>query len=112
MQQPHVGRFFEDPPWSPASDGPGRNATATAKPATSKTQFADGQTDAARSHRLKLARRSGDTGPMLLLLADEGGSFTVSPNLELVLWTLFVFLLVVAAIYGVFRLVTRGRRSG
>ena len=49
---------------------------------------------------------------MLLLLADEGGSFTVAPNVALVLWTLFVLLLVVAVIYGVVRLVARGRRNG
>lgn len=49
---------------------------------------------------------------MLLLLADEGGSFTVSPNLGLVLWTLLVFLLVVAMIYGVVRLVAHSRRKG
>ena len=49
---------------------------------------------------------------MLPLLADEGGSFTVSPNLELVLWTLFVLLLVVAVIYGLVRLVAHSRRNG
>ena len=49
---------------------------------------------------------------MFVLLADEGGSFTVSPNLELVLWTLFVFLIVVAVIYGIVRLVMHSRRNG
>jgi flagellar biogenesis protein FliO len=49
---------------------------------------------------------------MLLLLADEGGSFTVSPDLGLVLWTLLVLLLVAAVIYAVVRLVARSRRSG
>jgi hypothetical protein len=75
-------------------------------------QFADGQTDAARSHRLKPEPPAGDTAPMLLMLADEGGSFTVAPNLALVLWTLFVLLLVAAVIYGVVRLVARARRNG
>ena len=49
---------------------------------------------------------------MLLLLADDGGSFNVSPNLALVLWTLFVLLLVVAVIYAVVRLVAHSRRNG
>jgi flagellar biogenesis protein FliO len=49
---------------------------------------------------------------MLVLLTDGGGSFTVSPNVEIVLWTLFVLLLVVAVIYAIVRLVTRGRRDG
>ena len=75
-------------------------------------QFADSQTDAARSPRLKPAPEQGDTAPMLLLLADEGGSFTVAPSLALVLWTLFVLLLVAAVIYAVVRLVARNRRNG
>lgn len=75
-------------------------------------QFANGRTDAARSQRLEPKPPTGDTAPMLLLLADEGGSFTVSPSLGLVLWTLFVVLLVAAAIYAVVRLVARGRRNG
>jgi hypothetical protein len=49
---------------------------------------------------------------MLLLLADDTGSFTVSPNLALVLWTLLVFLLVAAVIYAVVRLVAHSRRNG
>lgn len=73
-------------------------------------QFADDQTEAARGHRFKSAFDTGDTAPMLLLLADEGGSFTVSPNLALVLWTLFVVLLVAAVIYAVVRLVAHSRR--
>jgi hypothetical protein len=48
---------------------------------------------------------------MLMLLADEGGSFTASPNLGLVLWTLFVLLLVAAVIYAVVRLVAHSRRN-
>jgi hypothetical protein len=49
---------------------------------------------------------------MLLLLADEGGSLTVSPDLGLVLWTLFGLLLVAAVIYAVVRLVAHSRRNG
>ena len=49
---------------------------------------------------------------MLMLLAEDGGSFTVSPDLGLVLWTLFVLLLVAAVIYGIVRLVAHRRRNG
>jgi hypothetical protein len=49
---------------------------------------------------------------VLLLLADDSGSFTVSPDLGLVLWTLFVLLLVAAVIYAVVRLVAHSRRNG
>jgi hypothetical protein len=78
----------------------------------SEMQFAAAFAHAARSHRLKPAPDQGDTAPVLLLLADDTGSFTVSPNLALVLWTLLVFLLVAAVIYAVVRLVAHSRRNG
>ncbi len=47
---------------------------------------------------------------MLLLLAAEGGSFTVSPDVGLLLWTLFVLLLVVAVLGALWAM--RRRRRG
>jgi len=49
---------------------------------------------------------------VLTLLADDGGSLTVSPSVGLVLWSLFVLLLVAAVIYAVVRLVAHSRRNG
>ncbi len=48
---------------------------------------------------------------LLLLAAGDGGFFTVAPSLGLVLWMVFVFLLVVAVVYAVVRLVGRSRRG-
>ena len=47
---------------------------------------------------------------MLLLLAgDDGGSFTVSPSLGLVLYTALLVLLAGAIVYGIVRVVARSR---
>jgi len=48
---------------------------------------------------------------LLLLAAEEGGSFTVAPSLGLVLWTLICFLLTAAVVYAVVRLVWHSRRG-
>ena len=45
----------------------------------------------------------------MLLLAAVDGSFTVSPNVGLVLWTL-IFLVLVAAVIGALWAVRRRRR--
>lgn len=51
---------------------------------------------------------------LLALLAadDEGGSSTVEPSLGLVLYTLFLILLAAVIVYGIVRLIVRGRRDG
>jgi hypothetical protein len=107
-----VGRFVEDP--SPATHRTAAEAEAQSSPPTHIFNDVVRRRPDRRctEHRLKPSPQAGDTGPVLILLADDGGSFTVSPNLELVLWTLFVVLLVVAVIYGIARLVAHNRRNG
>ena len=48
---------------------------------------------------------------LLLLAADDGGSFTVTPSPGLALYTLFLILLAAVIVYGVVRLVVHGRRD-